>query len=166
MDDHELRMSGLLSASLAEARDRSQYSDTQLVLLLGTSPTALAAAAEQAADETGWPLVDLNLAIAQDLVELTPSERPDEAWDALERAVDAHEGAVVLGSTDILFEPTLGYRPYEALRRLGRRKPIIAVWLGTVEGSDIVRSAPGHPEYTRVRLDVPFVAVPSKGEHA
>ena len=66
--------------------------------------------------------------------------RMEEAWDALERVVDQRKGGVVISGTDILFEPTLGYRPYEALRRLGRRLPIVATWLGHVEA--VTWSAP------------------------
>ena len=48
--------------------------------------------------------------------------------------------------------------PYEALRRLGRSGPVVAPWFGTVIENDIVRAKPGHPEYMRVPLDVPFVS--------
>lgn len=157
-------MSGLLSVDLAEAQRRAQYSDTQLVLLVGRSPDTLRAAAVGAAQQTGWPVLDLGVALGEQLVGLTPAERMEDAWDALEQVVDQHNNGVVITGTDILFEPTLGYRPYEALRRLGRRFPIVATWLGHVENGDVVRSSPGHPEYTRVRLDVPFVAVQSGGD--
>lgn len=157
-------MSRLLSSDLAEAQRRSVHSDTQLVLLIGADPAALRSAAGDATTATGWPLLDLNTALAEQLIGLTPAERADEAWDALDRVVDPFRGGVVISSTDILFEPTLGYRPYEALRRMGRRLPIVATWLGRVENGDVIRSEPGHPEYTRARLDVPFVAIPSQGE--
>jgi hypothetical protein len=70
-------------------------------------------------------------------------------------------GPLVLASTDILFEPTLGYRPYEALRRLGRRGPMLAAWFGRVDSGDLIRAQPGHPEYVRVKLDVPYISVPA-----
>ena len=157
-------MSRLLSTDLAEAQRRSLHSDTQLVLLIGADPAALRSAAGDAATATGWPLLDLNTTLAEQLIELTPAERADEAWDAFDRVVDPFRSGVVIGGTDILFEPTLGYRPYEALRRMGRRLPIVATWLGRVQDGDVIRSEPGHPEYTRVRLDVPYVAVPTEGE--
>ena len=83
--------------------------------------------------------------------------------DALDEVVSRPEPGVVIVGTDILFEPALGYRPYEALRRLGRRGPMVATWLGVVEDQDVVRSSPGHPEYCRVRLDVPFLQADAKG---
>ena len=57
-------MSGLQSADLAEARVRSQHSDSQLVLLLGESPDALRTSARLAASELDWPVLDLNIALA------------------------------------------------------------------------------------------------------
>lgn len=157
-------MSRLLSSDLAEAQRRSVHSDTQLVLLVGADPATLRSAARDAATATGWPLLDLNTALAEQLIGLTPAERADEAWDAFDRVVDPFRAGVVISSTDILFEPTLGYRPYEALRRMGRRLPIVAAWLGRVEAGDVIRSEPGHPEYIRVRLDAPYVAIPPEGE--
>jgi len=159
-------MSRLLSSGLAEAQRRSLLSDTQLVLLVGPDPAALRSAAGEAATATGWPLLDLNTRLSEQLIGLMPAERADEAWDAFDRVVDPFRGGVVISGTDILFEPTLGYRPYEALRRMGRRIPIVATWLGRAEDGDLIRSEPGHPEYTRVRLDVPYVAIPSEGESA
>jgi hypothetical protein len=136
------------------------------VLLVGDSPETLAAAGVATAVQLGWPSIDLNVALAERLLPFTPPERRDEAWDALEELIGPPDPGLVAVGTDILFEPALGYRPYEALRRLGRRGPIVATWFGTVDGSDIVRSAPGHPEYTRVQLDVPYLQVEAKGRLA
>ena len=108
-------------------------------------------------------MIDLNLELAQRLLPFTAQERRDEAWDALEDVVGDPDAGVVLCSTDILFEPSLGYRPYEALRRLARRGPIVATWFGTVDAGEAVRAHQGHPEYVRIRLDVPFVSVGGQG---
>ena len=106
---------------------------------------------------------DLNRELALRLLPFTAQERRDEAWEALEEVVGDQTDGIVLCGTDILFEPTLGYRPYEALRRLARRGPIVASWFGTVDGGEVVRAEQGHPEYVRIRLDVPFVTVEGPG---
>lgn len=157
-------MSRLRADTIIEALERARHSDSQLVLLVGESPDDLRCAGTAAAAELGWPLIDLNLVLGERLLPFTPPERRDEAWDALGELAGHPDPGIVLVGTDILFEPTLAYRPYEALRRTGRRGPVLATWLGRVEEADIVRSAPGHPEYTRVRLDVPYVAVQPEGE--
>ena len=159
-------MNRLRAETIAEALERAGHSDSRLVLLVGDAPEALAAAGVAAARELEWPSVDLNVALAERLLPFTPSERREEAWDALEELIGRPDPGLVVVGTDILFEPALGYRPYEALRRLGRRGPVVASWFGTVDEADIVRSAPGHPEYTRVRLDVPYLQVESKGSLA
>jgi hypothetical protein len=88
-----------------------------------------------------------------------PDELPDVAWELLLEAVGDHDDGAVLIGTDLLWEPSLHYDPYRSLRRLGRQGPLIATWFGRVEGPDIIRAEPGHPEYTRDRLDVPYVLV-------
>lgn len=158
--------SSLKVATLDGGLGMAANSDSRLVLLVGLSSLALKQAAEAAAEALGWPLVDLNVQLAQRLLPATSQERRDQAWEALEEVALADDDGVVLSGTDILFEPTLGYRPYEALRRLGRQRPTIATWFGVVEDGDIVRASLGHPEYVRTRLDVPFVGVADgKGVH-
>lgn len=151
--------SGLRVESVVQGLAMAANSDARLVLLVGQSPTALRQAAEAAAEELGWKLIDLNLDLARRLLPFTAQERRDEAWEALEEVVGDQSAGIVLCGTDILFEPSLGYRPYEALRRLARRGPIVASWFGTVDGGELVRVELGHPEYVRIRLDVPFVTV-------
>jgi hypothetical protein len=155
--------SGLRVESVAQGLVMAANSDARLVLLVGRSAQALRQAAEAAAEELGWPTIDLNKDLAQRLLPFTAQERRDEAWDALEDVIGDQPAGVVLCGTDILFEPSLGYRPYEALRRLARRGPIVATWFGTVDGGEVVRAEQGHPEYVRIRLDVPFVIVEGAG---
>ncbi len=151
--------SGLRVESVAQGLAMAANSDARLVLLVGQSPQALRRAADAAAEELGWPAIDLNRDLAQRLLPFTAQERRDEAWEALEDVVGDQRAGIVLCGTDILFEPSLGYRPYEALRRLARRGPIVASWFGTVDGGEVMRAEQGHPEYVRIRLDVPFVMV-------
>ena len=155
--------SGLRVRSVAEGLAMAANSDARLVLLVGRSPQVLRQAADAAAEQLGWPTIDLNRELALRLLPFTAQERRDEAWEALEEVVGDQTGGIVLCGTDILFEPSLGYRPYEALRRLARRGPIVASWFGTVDGGEVVRAEQGHPEYVRIRLDVPFVTVEGPG---
>jgi hypothetical protein len=151
--------SGLRVESVADGLRMSANSDSRLVLLVSHSPRALGPAAQAASAELGWRAVDLNTALAERLLPLTPGERQSEAWDALSELVGQHQAGVVLLSTDVLFEATLGFRPYETLRRIGRQGPVVATWFGTVEAGEVIRASPGHPEFVRVRLDVPYVQV-------
>lgn len=145
--------------SIAAALDISRNSDSKLLLLVGDRPPALRASATALAAAQGWRTVDLSTALGRAFVALSANQRREQAWDLLEDVLGDRTEPVALISTDILFEPTLGYRPYEALRRLGRRGPILAAWFGRVDSGDLVRGQPGHPEYVRVRLDVPYMSV-------
>ena len=155
--------SGLRVESVAQGVAMGANSDARLVLLVGRSPVVLRQAADAAAAQLRWPTIDLNQELALRLLPFTAQERRDEAWEALEEVVGDQSAGIVLCGTDVLFEPSLGYRPYEALRRLARRGPIVASWFGTVDGGEVVRAEQGHPEYVRIRLDVPFVTVEEPG---
>jgi hypothetical protein len=155
--------SGLRVESVAEGLRLASNSDSRLVLLVADDSRVLRAAAADVGEELGWALLDLNTVLATQLLPLTPVERRDEAWDALEDVLGDHRAGLILTSTDVLFDPTLEYRPYEALRRIGRRGPLVATWFGTVNNGEITRGTPGHPEHVRARLDVPYVHVMAKG---
>ena len=156
-------MEKLRVATVGEGLTLAVNSDAQLVLLVGRSVRALRQAVGDASEQLGWREIDLDRELPLRLLPLTGQERRDEAWEALEEVVGDQDLGIVLAGTDILFEPSLGYRPYEALRRLARRGPIVASWFGTVEGGQIARAHAGHPEHVRVRLDVPFVQVEQSG---
>lgn len=150
---------GLRCPDISTAILLAVNSDSKLVLLVGSDPRALRSAGETAGAELGWPLLRLNLALGKALAAHMPSERGDIAWDLLLEVVGSHDDGAMLIGTDLLWEPSLGYDPYRTLRRLGRHGPLVATWFGRVDGPDIIRAEPGHPEYTRDRLDVPYVAV-------
>lgn len=151
--------SRLLCTDSRSALELAANSDSKLVLLTGTDPLRLRDAAEREATSLGWRAIRFNDALALRLAPYMPAERPNVAWEVLEEVVGDHRGATALIGTDLLWEPSLGYDPYSALRRLGRHGPLLATWFGTVVGPDIIRAQPGHPEFTRDRLDVPYVVV-------
>jgi hypothetical protein len=136
----------------------SSNSDSKLILVVGDEPALLREAMTKQASALGWRAVDLNVTLSRRLIPLTAEERGWEAWDVLDDVVGSHRDGVVLLTSDILFETSLEFRPYETLRRLGRSGPVIAPWFGTVIGTEIFRAQPGHPEYQRVPLDVPFLS--------
>ncbi len=138
-------------------------SDSQLLLLVSPQSTRLKRAALALAAQMSWRSVFLNIELAQRLLPLGARERRELGWAALEDVVRPDAGGVVLSGTDILFEPSLEFRPYEALRRLGRRGRVVATWCGAVESHELVRAMPGHPEYLRVRFDVPYIDVVTNG---
>lgn len=157
-----MERSGLQAPDLASARAIASRSDSRLVLLVSSQPDVLRTSAASVAADVGWRTVDLNRALTEVLLPHTAAERRDLAWDAFEDVVGDPRDGVVLTTTDILFEPGLGYRPYEAIRRLARRGPVVAAWFGTVMGPFIIRAHPGHPEYVKARLDVPYLSVTGK----
>ena len=150
---------GLRCPDIAAALELSANSDSKLVLLVGTDPRALRVDGEQAAADLRGPALNLSIQLGQRLATFMPTDRVGVAWELLLDAVGEHKDGVVLVGNDLLWEPSLGYDPYRTLRRLGRGGPLVATWFGRVDGPDIIRAEPGHPEYTRDRLDVPYVLV-------
>lgn len=150
---------GLHRPNLVDALELAVNSDSKLVLIVGTNPRQLLAAGYSAAERFGWPAVRLNVELGRALLSHMPEERQAIAWESLLHVVDEHPQGVVLVGTDLLWEPSLGFQPYRALRRIGRDGPAIATWFGRVEGPMIIRAEPGHPEYTKDRLDVPYFLV-------
>jgi hypothetical protein len=127
--------------------------------MVGDNSRTLRSAAAAAADDLGWRIVNLNVALATELSSHMPADRAAIAWDTLLSIVGDHAEGVVLIPTDVIWEPSLALDPYRALRRMGREGPVLAAWFGHVDGHAIMRAEPGHPEYSKNDLDVPYVAV-------
>ena len=144
---------------IAAAHALSANSDSKLVLVVGTNLHALRAGGARAAGDLGWRMLRLSIELGQRLATFMPAQRAGVAWELLLEVVGEHQDGVVLVGSDLLWEPSLGYDPYRTLRRLGRRGPVVTTWFGRVDGPDIIRAEPGHPEYTRARLDVPYILV-------
>jgi hypothetical protein len=98
------------------------------------------------------PYLNLNLALSQQLLDLTGKERPLRARRLLAEILDEQpQETLAMDNIELLFEPTLHQDPLVLLQGLSRNKSLIAAWPGTYDeaGQMLTYAEPGHPEYRR-----------------
>ena len=101
-------------------------------------------------DEWGWPLINVNLALSEKLLELTAKQRTLRVARIVDDIVrDQASDTVLFDNIEMLFHPDLKQDPIRLLQRLSRNRTIIATWRGAQLGSSLTYADPDHPEFRR-----------------
>ncbi|NIP47372.1 MAG: BREX-3 system P-loop-containing protein BrxF [Gammaproteobacteria bacterium] len=139
-----------LGAEIARAAQEAESSYHRLVLLIGPARSGKTGLLLELAKSQGWPRLNVNLALSEQLLELSQSQRARRASRVLEdmmRAVGAP--VVLLDNLEVLFGVELQLDPVRLLQHLSRNQTIVAAWPGALENGYLVYAEPSHPEYRR-----------------
>jgi hypothetical protein len=122
----------------------------RLTLLVTNSETSQSWDYHQLAERLGGAYVNINLELSQRMLTLTTRQRALKVAALLDSIIMAvpHD-IVLLNHIHLLFEPTLQQDPLRLLQNLSRRKTIVVIWEGELQGPHLVYAAPEHPEYRR-----------------
>ena len=122
----------------------------RLIIVVGPSGSGKTFALRELHRLRGWPLVNLNLALSERLLELTVKQRALRVGRLVEDLVGEHAGDVLLlDNLELLFHPDLKQDPLRLLQNLSRNRTIVAAWRGEYVGESLSYAAPAHPEFRR-----------------
>ena len=100
--------------------------------------------------QTGLAVINVNLELSRRMLPLTTRQRALKAAAFMSDIVaSVASEIVILNHIEILFDPALQQEPLRLLENLSRRKTIVALWPGTIQGSYLVYAEPEHAEYRR-----------------
>jgi len=143
-------MAQRLSARIATLLEQATGLYFRLVLVAGPPRSGKTAALRDLHEEHGWPLVNLNLALAERLLELTSRQRALRVARIVDNIVQEQTGdTVLLDNIEMLFHPDLKQDPLRLLQSLSRNRTIVATWRGGQLGTSLTYAAPDHPEFRR-----------------
>lgn len=143
-------MAAPLSQRIAEQVPAAASLYHRLLLVVGPPRTGKTTALREVAADKSWPLVNVNLALSEPLLELTSRQRALRVPQLLEAVVKEHADEVlILDNIEVLFSPELQQDPLRLLQRLARNRTVIAAWAGEYEGGSLTYADPAHPEYKR-----------------
>jgi len=122
----------------------------RLLLVVGAPRTGKTGALRDLAAEQDWPLINVNLRLAELLLELTHKQRAIRLPRLLGDLVAADgDDVVLLDNIELLFGPELALDPLRLLQGISRNRTVVATWCGEFEGDYLTYAEPGHPEARR-----------------
>ncbi|NCC27526.1 MAG: BREX-3 system P-loop-containing protein BrxF [Gammaproteobacteria bacterium] len=132
----------------------------RLILVVGHHRAGKTTALRDLATTHGWPIVNLNLVLAERLLDLTARQRTLRVARILDDILAEQAGDVVLlDNIEMLFHPDLQQDPLRLLQSLSRNRTLVATWRGVYNGRSLLYASPDHPEYRR--LDDPQALIVS-----
>jgi hypothetical protein len=122
----------------------------RLVLVVGPARSGKTEALGELAAAQGWPRLNVNLRLAERLLDLTQKQRAVRVAALLDDIVKATSADVVLlDNIEMLFADELKQDPLRLLQSLSRNRTIVAAWPGTFDGRALTYAEPGHREFRK-----------------
>ena len=123
----------------------------RLVLVVGEPGSGKTAALNELSRQHQWPLVNLNAALSERLLDLNAQQRRIKTAELVQSLItEQHSDTTMLDNISILFHPGLSQHPLQVLQRAARNQTVIAAWQGSLDSAGLTFAAPGHPEYLRI----------------
>ncbi len=119
----------------------------RLVLLVGETGSGKTGVLRNVAEGLGSSVINVNLALAGEMLELTARQRSLRLPGILDQIVDKAGSPVVLDNLEILFDKDLKQDPLRLLQGLSRNRTVVASWNGTMTFGRLLYAETGHPEY-------------------
>jgi hypothetical protein len=125
----------------------------RLVMVVSPAGGGKTVALQDVHNQTGAPLVNVNLVLSRELLELTGRQRAIQLPRILSGILDKCDTDLVLfDNIEVLFDVSLKQDPLRLLQSLSRNRTIVAAWSGTVDEDHVVYGMPDHAEYRRYPL--------------
>lgn len=140
-------MTTKVNDQLLQALSDSRGCYHQLTLLVGPARSGKTTALNDLASAVKSTITNVSLAIASDLLELTPRQRSLRIPDLLNQIIETDSSIVLLDNLELLFDTTLKQDPLRLLQGISRKKTIVATWQGFASDNKLIYSEIGHPEY-------------------
>ena len=140
-------MAGIVHEKIRQSLQASEGLYHRLVLLVGETGSGKTGVLRDVAEELGTSVININLALAGELLELTAKQRSLRLPDILDRIAARDRSPVVLDNLEILFDKDLKQDPLRLLQSLSRNRTVLASWSGIVNSGRLLYAETGHPEY-------------------
>lgn len=120
----------------------------RLIVVAGSAGAGKTRLLQAVARATGYPYINVSLALGELLLDLNGRQRALRAARLLGDVVAGeHAPVVLLDNSELLFEATLKLNALRLLQGIARQRAIVATWPGVLHNGQLVHAVPDHPEY-------------------
>ena len=132
---------------IVETVREGQKTAERLVLLVGRPGSGKSKLLRELSTIRGWQYVNCRAFLTEELLEMVPKVRAQEASGIIAKALDALKAdVIVLDDMQVLFAPVLQVDPLQLLKHLGRKFTVVAAWPGELDGVSLKVAAAGQVE--------------------
>ena len=132
---------------IVETVREGQKTAERLVLLVGRPGSWKSKLLRELSTIRGWQYVNCRAFLTEELLEMVPKVRAQEASGIIAKALDALKAdVIVLDDMQVLFAPVLQVDPLQLLKHLGRKFTVVAAWPGEFDGVSLKVAAAGQVE--------------------
>ena len=132
---------------IVETVREGQKTAERLVLLVGRPGSGKSKLLRELSTIRGWQYVNCRAFLTEELLEMVPKVRAQEASGIIAKALDALKAdVIVLDDMQVLFAPALQVDPLQLLKHLGRKFTVVAAWPGEFDGVSLKVAAAGQVE--------------------
>ena len=137
----------MIIQQIVETVREGQKSAECLVLLVGRPGSGKSKLLRELATIRGWQYVNCRTLLTEEMLEMVPKLRAQEAPKLIVAALETLKPeVVVLDDMQVLFAPVLQVDPLHLLRQLSRMFSVVAAWPGEFDGNWLKVSAAGQAE--------------------
>ena len=132
---------------IVETVREGQKTAERLVLLVGRPGSGKSKLLRELSTIRRWQYVNCRAFLTEELLEMVPKVRAQEASGIIAKALDALKAdVIVLDDMQVLFAPVLQVDPLQLLKHLGRKFTVVAAWPGEFDGVSLKVAAAGQVE--------------------
>jgi len=136
----------MIIQQIVETVREGQKSTECLVLLVGRPGSGKSKLLRELSTIRGWHYVNCRTFLTEELLEMVPKVRAQEAPRIITAALEMLKPeVVVLDDMQVLFAPVLQVDPLQLLKHLSRKFSVVAAWPGEYDGTKLVAATSGQP---------------------
>jgi len=126
----------------------------RLLLIVGASGSDGETLIGNISEETGAPVVNINLEVSRLLLELPEKQRPLNVSKILDSIIKSNKkNTLIFKNIELLFDAALETDPMRLFKTIARNKTLIVAWNGLIKDEFLTYAEPSHPEYREYLTD-------------
>ena len=139
-----------------ERWEKIQVDDESILFIVGGPGSGKSLLIRELSEQKGWKYLEAKQLIEEEFLLVPRDERPQLAEEVICRALSRSDTEVVLlDGINVFFAPILNLEPFELLKTISKKYPIVVGWRGHLEGDQLYLEHNNDPKHAVVTIAHP-----------